>query len=103
MTTIKPFITSMLNRLRIFSRIDPARDWIALIALAGMAFGVIVVWNAWAFDTVANGGVIGSTPIVTTPTFDKSSLNTVRDIFANRASEEQKYVAGVYRFADPSQ
>ncbi len=103
MTALQPFFTSFLNRLRIFSRIDPARDWIALIALACMAFGVGIVWNAWAFDTVANGGTIGTAPIEKAPIFDKSSLTTINEIFATRAQEEAKYVSGVYRFADPSQ
>ncbi len=41
------------------SRLDPERDWIMLLILSAIALTGIVVWNMWAFDTVANGGIIG--------------------------------------------
>ena len=84
-------------------RSDPARDWMTLLTLALFAFVALVVWNVWAFDTVARGGVIGA-PATTTPAvFNRSSVNAIRGIFDARAAEEAKYVTGVYRFADPSQ
>lgn len=63
----------------------------------------IVVWNVWAFDTIANGGVIGTTATSTPPVFNHSSLDAIRAVFQMRAVEETKYVTGVYRYADPSQ
>lgn len=89
--------------LRFGKRLDPARDWLALLSLAGIILAGSIVWNAWAFDTVANGGVIGTVGAVTPPVFSTSSLDAIRAVFAHRASEEVKYVSGTYRYADPSQ
>ena len=63
----------------------------------------IVVWNVWAFDTVANGGIIGSLATSTAPVFNQSSLDVIHTIFYNRAAEEDKYASGIYSFTDPSQ
>lgn len=68
------------------------------ITLAG-----IIVWNAWAFDIVARGGVIGVPAPKATPVLDRTSLDAIHTIFTNRAIEEEKYKTGVYRYADPSQ
>lgn len=83
-------------------RRDPARDWILSLICSAIVLTGIIVWNAWAFDTVSRGGVIGS-PMKSVPsTFNNSSLDTVHDIFAKRAAEESKYESGAYRYADPS-
>lgn len=63
----------------------------------------IIIWNVWAFDTVANGGVIGTSATSTPTVFNSSSIDAVRAVFAKRAAEEAKYETGVYRFNDPSQ
>ncbi len=97
------FIKSFSNRLRTVAHPDAIRDWIALLTLSILAFMSIVVWNVWAFDTVANGGVIGTTVTSAPPVFNHSSLDLIHTIFAKRAAEEAKYVTGVYRYADPSQ
>lgn len=67
------------------------------VLLAGL-----VIWNIWAFDTVAKGGTIGSKTPVTVPTISDTSLERIREVFQNRASEEAKYVTGVYTYVDPS-
>lgn len=103
MTTLRSILASLFARLRIFSRLDPARDWIVLLIVAAMVLVSIVVWNVWAFDTVSRGGVIGTPATSTPPLFDRSSLDAVHAIFVNRAVEEEKYISGVYTFADPSQ
>ena len=100
------FITtaiSFLKRMRLFSRHDPTRDWLALLLCSGIALAGIIVWNAWMFDRVANGGVIGTRATSTPPIFNQSSLDTIHTIFDARAAEEQKYVTGEYRYIDPSQ
>ena len=103
MTTLRPILASLLARLRLFSRLDPARDWIVLLIISMMALVCIVVWNVWAFDTVSRGGTLG-TPATSTPLlFDRSSLDAVHAIFVNRAAEEEKYISGGYSFTDPSQ
>lgn len=96
-------IGSLLKHLHSKKRIDPMRDWLALLVCAVMTLAGIIVWNAWAFDTVANGGVIGSSATSTPSVFDDSSLDAIRKTFSTRAEEEVKYRTGIYRYADPSQ
>lgn len=94
---------SFFGRLRSGMRFDPVRDWLVLLILSLFAFISIVVWNVWAFDTVARGGVIGSPVPKSAPVFNRSSIDAIHTIFEKRAAEEVKYVTGVYRYADPSQ
>lgn len=83
---------------------DPVRDWFVLITIAGILLIAIVVWNIWAFSTVANGGTIGGTGASATQSeLDSASLNAVRATFQTRTTEAAKYETGVYRYADPSQ
>ncbi len=100
---ISNIIRAFLNRLRSAAHFDPMRDWIALLTVSILAFASIVVWNVWAFDTVANGGVIGTAVTSTTPLFDHSALDAIHAVFQKRADEETKYRTGVYRYSDPSQ
>lgn len=95
--------TTFISRFRYGKQLDPARDWIALLTLSALLFAVILVWNAWAFDMVVNGGVIGNAPVKVAPVFNSESLSEIRSLFDMRAEEEVKYVTGGYRFADPSQ
>ncbi len=97
-----PSLGSFLNRAKTPAPRDPARDWIMLLTVATIAFAGIVVWNVWAFDTVANGGTVGASATSTPAIFDESSLGAIRAIFADRAVEEAKYVSGEYQYADPS-
>ena len=96
-------VTDSYHRLRMRTHKDPARDWLTLLTLAAIAFICIVVWNIWAFDTVASGGTIGKTVTNAPAAFSPASMNAVRAVFQMRAAEEAKYVTGVYRYADPSQ
>jgi len=94
---------SFFNRLYLGVRKDPSRDWMALLTLATLAFVCVVVWNVWAFDTVANGGTIGAKATSTPQTFNRSTIDAIHGVFEKRSAEEAKYVTGVYRFTDPSQ
>ena len=89
------------KRIKTASRIDPERDWLVLVIGAVLALSCIVVWNVWAFDSVANGGTLGA-QATTTPIFSQASLDRIHAIFSSRAEEERKYVSGAYHFADPS-
>ncbi|HUY05544.1 MAG TPA: hypothetical protein VMV62_02415 [Candidatus Paceibacterota bacterium] len=93
---------SLMKRMRSAPQVDPVRDWLIVIIIAAIALAGIIVWNAWAFDTVAGGGVIGSPAATTTPVFSQTSLDAVHAVFANRAAEEEKYLSGAYGYADPS-
>jgi hypothetical protein len=96
-------IRAFFSRIRSAVHIDPVRDWLILLTLSILAFISIVVWNVWAFDTVARGGVIGTSVPVSEPVFSSSSLDAIHSVFSKRATEEDKYVTGVYRYVDPSQ
>jgi hypothetical protein len=100
--TISETTATFMHRLRTGVRRDPSRDWLILLSLALFSFLCIVVWNAWAFDTVANGGVIGRTATTTPQAFDRSAVNAIHTVFELRAGEEAKYMTGVYRYSDPS-
>ena len=101
--TIQNSIHSSWQRTRGRMHRDPARDWFALLVLSMIVLIGVIVWNAWLFDTVAGGGIIGTGEADAPPAFNRSSLDTVRTIFADRAAEETNYRTGAYRFADPSQ
>lgn len=102
---IPSLATSFLKRVRRGARRDPARDWLALLTLSAIALAGIVVWNVWAFETVAGGGAIGTAPAKTALSImlDRAALDAVRALFESRAAEQAKYSTGVYRYADPSQ
>jgi hypothetical protein len=102
---IPSLATALLERARRGARADPARDWLALLALSAIALAGIVVWNVWAFETVAGGGAIGVPPAKTaSPAVpDRAALDAVRTLFEGRAAEKAKYSNGAYRYADPSQ
>ncbi|OGG76415.1 hypothetical protein A2950_00960 [Candidatus Kaiserbacteria bacterium RIFCSPLOWO2_01_FULL_55_19] len=97
------FISSFVKRLRADTHQDPVRDWLALITLSAVVLAGIIVWNVWAFDTVAQGGTIGTAPTAVSQVFNRTSLDAIQTIFAERSAEEAKYATGAYRYADPSQ
>ena len=86
-----------------YGAINPVRDWLALITLSAIILGGVIVWNAWVFETVVGGGVIGSAATSSPPVFSNASLDTINTVFANRAAEEEKYASSTYHFVDPSQ
>lgn len=88
--------------MKSLSAIDPERDWIMLLIVGCIAVIIIIVWNAYAFDTVVSGGVIGTPKTSVTPAFSQSSLEAIHAIFTDRAAEEAKYLSDVYHYADPS-
>lgn len=96
-------IRAFFSRVRSSAHIDPVRDWLIMLTFSVLTFVGIVVWNVWAFDTVARGGVIGTSATGAPPIFDSSSIEAIHEVFEKRATEETKYVTGVYRYADPSQ
>ncbi|MDO8593647.1 MAG: hypothetical protein Q7R59_01995 [bacterium] len=97
------FFSTILARLRSAAHPDPVRDWLGLLTLSLLVFVSIVVWNIWAFGTVAQGGVIGTNATSTPPVFSSSSLDAIHSVFLMRADEHAKYATGVYRYTDPSQ
>ena len=96
-------ISSFFKCSRFDAERDPVRDWLIMLTLSSIALAGIVVWNAWVFDTVAGGGVIGVPTTGVPPVFSRTSLDTIHTIFASRADEQAKYVTSTYHFTDPSQ
>ena len=96
-------IVATFKRIGRSSYADPARDWLILITLSTIALAGVIVWDIWAFDTVAGGGVIGTAVSQAPTVFDTSALDTVHTLFDSRAAEGSKYVTGTYHFVDPSQ
>ncbi len=94
---------SFIQRLRSGASVDPVRDWLVLLIVAMVAFMGIIIWNVWAFDTVAGGGTLRTQTTKAPTVFNNSSLDTIHTIFLNRADEEGKYRTGTYRYIDPSQ
>jgi hypothetical protein len=95
--------SSFLKRLRYGATIDPVRDWLTVLIFSTIVLTGIIVWNIWAFDTIASGGSIGAPAPKTSPLFNRASLDAIHAIFEKRAAEETKYQTGIYRYADPSQ
>lgn len=79
--------------------IRPVRDWLILLACAGVLLIGSALWNAWTYVRVADGEIIGGAP-ATVP-IDTNSINAAEDVFAKRAAEEANY-KNAYRFVDPS-
>ncbi len=100
---ISKLVDTLKRHLAYGPTIDPTRDWITLLALALIVLAGIVVWNVWAFDTIAQGGTLGNAATSSAPVFSTASLDSIRAIFKERAAEETNYLTGVYGFADPSQ
>lgn len=93
---------SFLKYFQRTARLDPERDWLMLIMLGTTVLFGVIMWNVWAFNIVAEGGVIGKTTTSTAPTFNQASLDTLRSVFVNRAAEEGKYLNNGYTYVDPS-
>ncbi len=100
---LKNSISASLKRLRFGARIDPVRDWLALLTVFAIAFAGIIVWNVRAFGTVAEGGSIGTPTAGTSAIAGQTSIENIRAVFKSRATEKAKYDTGVYHYADPSQ
>lgn len=98
-----PYFHSSLKRVRSLIFIDPERDWIILLIISAGLFSGVMIWNMFLFNTVANGGVIGSQATTTPSVFNQSSIDAIHTVFANRAAEELKYRTDVYHYTDPSQ
>lgn len=80
----------------------PVRDWFMLLGVGAVLLIGILFYNVWVFNQLASGNTLG-TQIVSTPSvFNRSSLDAIQKVFADRASEETKYLNGTYHFVDPS-
>lgn len=102
MSLLNP-LTSLIQRTRSKAHAEPLRDWIVLSAVTVVILAGVVAWNLWTFGAITGSSSPGEPAADTRPAFSPSSLNTIQDIFENRAAEEMRYETGVYSFSDPSQ
>ena len=101
-SSLNAHLRSFLFRFSYKLQPNPTRDWAVLLSFAGLILALIVVWNVWAFETVVNGGTLGSAATSTQPVFSQTSLDTIQNLLMSRAAEDTKYTNGDYRFTDPS-
>jgi len=103
MSSVTSHLTDLLARLRRGAPFNPERDWALLLGSAGVALVFIVAWNVWAFRTVVGGGTLDAPPQTSPTPASQTSLEAIPALLAGRATEDTKYINGIYRFADPSQ
>lgn len=95
---------ALADRVRYGTDARPELDWFVLLSVAGVLLAGCLVWNSMLFSAVQNGATLGvAAPSVTVLTADQSSLDTIKETFATRASEQANYLTGGYTFIDPSQ
>ena len=97
------FFHNIKSHIAYGPHVRPVRDWFALLGIGMVLLVGILLYNVWMFDRLASGNVIG-TQIISTPSlFNRSSLDAIQKVFADRSAEETKYLNGTYTFSDPSQ
>jgi hypothetical protein len=84
------------------AQLKPLRDWFVILALLGVLLLVGTLWSAYTFVAVKQGDVVGTAPPVHTPGVTDASIQSVQDLFLQRAAEAEKYQSGSYSFVDPS-
>jgi hypothetical protein len=95
-------LSHALQVVRYGDRIDPARDWFIMLTVTAVTLIAIISWNIWAFDRVARGGVLGQVTDTSIPIFNRTSLDTIQQVFEKRSGEAAKYENGTYTYEDPS-
>jgi hypothetical protein len=96
-----PFVdvSTAIRKASYGERLRPERDWLLLLAGAGLLLVASIVWNLWLFRSVGEGAVIGAG--AAPAAFDATPIQSVRAVFDSRAREEARY-AGDLHFVDPS-
>ncbi len=96
-------VTQLFRRFSRFlaygDRINPVRDWFALLTISGILLCISVGWNIWLFSRVTSGETIGTA--TSTPAETNLKLDSVQALFETRSAERSRYVS-TYRFVDPS-
>lgn len=96
---LNPNLSSLRMRFSYGDRLNPARDWFYLLAIATVMLAASISWNAWTFRTLQEGGVIGDAGPA--EAFDSVPVESARALFETRRKEELQY-REAYRFVDPS-
>ena len=93
---------SVLKRIRYSTHPRPFRDWSVLLAVFAALLLIGIVWTAYVYASVKRGDVISDSGVPVAPTVENASVQSIEDIFAQRASEAGRYENGAYTFVDPS-
>ena len=83
-------------------RLRPVRDWFILLGLFATLLAASALWNLWFYQGVRAGADVTPPAGAVAPVFSQASLEALKAIFADRATEEDKYTSGAYSFIDPS-
>ena len=92
----KPLHIHRLNHARM------VRDWDKLLCVLGALLLVGIVWSAYVYASVRHGDVISESVMPNSPSTDRTSTQSVDEVFMKRTLEAQKYETGAYVFVDPS-
>lgn len=101
MTTLSP-LSTIQHSVQKSAQPNPDRDWLLLLACTLIILIGLSMWNISVFDGVTNAEIEDNTA-TTTPAFDRTSLDVVKRLFAERNAMQSLYLDGSYRFTDPSQ
>ena len=95
-------LKTVRSRLRAIGRVDPVRDWIALITIAGVILLGIIGVDVWQFNVITDASMQVPASSAAQRSFNLKEFETVKTLITSRASEQQKYINGAYTFTDPS-
>ncbi len=81
-------------------RLNPARDWMFVLACGLALILASMLWNAWFFFAVLTEDKTIQTPAAPQEV-DANSFQKAQELFQKREAEEARYKTE-YRFVDPS-
>jgi len=94
---------NMFIRLKRLVQPNPVRDWHVVLSIFTVIFVGIVVWGTWTFQMMISEDSSSLSPNQDKQTLDTVTIEMMRKVFEQRATEENKYIDGTYRYLDPSQ
>lgn len=100
--TTPPFLKNLSHTFSYGTQLKPARDWIVVVSIALIILAFSIVWNIFNFRHIVAEKAAPATTNVYAPTINKTAIQSVQQLFSERASEQTKYESGAYSFADPS-
>lgn len=82
---------------------NPHRDWLIILAITGVLFTVIVLYNVYVFRQVAEGRfMLPSSEEIVTKTLDKDSLRQTFLIIETKKQKLEDALNGEVKVGDPS-
>jgi hypothetical protein len=100
MTSLTEIEKRALSTFTYGERLNPVRDWLALVAVAFVLFLASIGVNVWIYERVSHGESVGASGSVSS-TSDTAPIDAAEALFKKRAAEAEKYKSA-YQFVDPS-